>query len=325
MKNLFLYFMLFCMSAYPNQKQKKIKKSVQEGPSFVTYEFSGGRFGDNLLAYLHGKWISYKYELPLLYQPFPYSEALILHREETATNIPSIPHKKKYWAFNHHEIQKNSSLLYTIPYFPDFPIEQNLIYDHHGKKYPYFTIDWQDEQFREIIKRLIQPEEPLPLIELPKAITTVALHIRTGGSFESAQILSQWPSKAPADQFYIKGIQILYEIFNFQPLYIYVFTDANDPKILADRLSKEFPYSNITFGYRDQGNSHQTNVLEDFFSFWQFDCLIRPDSNYSYIPSKLHNYKVVISPESVTKIGKGYMIKTLKIEMFDGTVLHSSL
>ncbi|HEV7737800.1 MAG TPA: hypothetical protein VGO47_10580, partial [Chlamydiales bacterium] len=39
----------------------------------ITYEFSGGRFGDNLLAYFHAKWVSYKYNIPFFYKEFPYS------------------------------------------------------------------------------------------------------------------------------------------------------------------------------------------------------------------------------------------------------------
>ena len=46
--------------------------------SAVTYDFSGGRFGDNLVSYCHAKWISYKYNIPLLYKPFDYSDQLMM-------------------------------------------------------------------------------------------------------------------------------------------------------------------------------------------------------------------------------------------------------
>ena len=50
--------------------------------SAVTYEFSNGRFGDNLLTYFHAKWISYQAGIPLLYKPFPYAEQLVFSATE---------------------------------------------------------------------------------------------------------------------------------------------------------------------------------------------------------------------------------------------------
>ena len=53
----------------------------------------------------------------------------------------------------------------------------------------------------------------------------------------------------------------------------------------------------INFTFREV-NSCGKNVLEDFFSFFHFDVLIRPQSNFSIIPSLLHDYAVVYSPAS---------------------------
>ena len=48
----------------------------------VTYTFSGGRFGDNLISYLHAKWVAYRAGVPLLYKPFGYSGMLVMDEEE---------------------------------------------------------------------------------------------------------------------------------------------------------------------------------------------------------------------------------------------------
>ena len=48
----------------------------------VTYDVSPGRFGDQMLCYLHAKWISYRYGFPLLYKPFLHSDAFALHEKE---------------------------------------------------------------------------------------------------------------------------------------------------------------------------------------------------------------------------------------------------
>ena len=38
------------------------------------------------------------------------------------------------------------------------------------------------------------------------------------------------------------------------------------------------------------------NVVDDFFALTQFDCLIRADSNFSFVAAKLAHYEIVISP-----------------------------
>ena len=69
---------------YPKDKHKHSKSQIQS--SKVTYTFSGGRFGDNLLAYIHAKWIAYRYHIPLLYKPFDCSDQLVLHNLEELYN-----------------------------------------------------------------------------------------------------------------------------------------------------------------------------------------------------------------------------------------------
>lgn len=47
---------------------------------------------------------------------------------------------------------------------------------------------------------------------------------------------------------------------------------------------------------RKTENNHHSNILEDFFAMMQFDCLIRPESNFSIVASKIADFKVVINP-----------------------------
>ena len=60
--------------------------------STITYELSGGRLGDNLVAYIHAKWISYKHDIPLEYKPFEHSNELVLCQQERLFN-----QKQKYY------------------------------------------------------------------------------------------------------------------------------------------------------------------------------------------------------------------------------------
>ena len=44
--------------------------------------FGRGRFGDKIIYYVTAKWISFKFNIPLLFKPFRYSSMLRLGREE---------------------------------------------------------------------------------------------------------------------------------------------------------------------------------------------------------------------------------------------------
>src|SRR3990167_8744756 len=96
----------------------------------ITYEFSGGRFGDNLLSYLHAKWIAYQTDIQLFYKPFKYSNYLKLHENEPLFTFTTTRGKIKKTLKRFPEIKKSSfSYLYTCPYFPENPKE---IRDRNG-------------------------------------------------------------------------------------------------------------------------------------------------------------------------------------------------
>ena len=51
---------------------------MQKPSSFVTYSLDAGRFGDQLINYMKALWVSCKYDIPLIYHPFSYSDLLEL-------------------------------------------------------------------------------------------------------------------------------------------------------------------------------------------------------------------------------------------------------
>ena len=59
----------------------------------------------------------------------------------------------------------------------------------------------------------------------------------------------------------------------------------------------ENDFDKITFDWRKDENSCKKNVLEDFFSFKNFDIVIRPDSNFSLVPSLIYDYAIVFAPK----------------------------
>ncbi len=250
--------------------------------SAVTYEFSGGRLGDNLLSYLHAKWISYTHHIPLLYKPFPHSCELCLHDKE-AIYTPSQGRTRRHLGQG---IDPERSCLYICPYFPEDQIEK--------PEYFYFDVDWKNEQFRAECLELIAPKGSLKLIKPLDNFINIAIHVREGGGFDHDDMKQKFPRKLPPLEFYRNGLAAVLPLLPSKPIYCHIFSDARVPQFLLESFKTAFP--GIKFGCRQGLNRHDRNVLEDFFSLFLFDILIRPQSNFSIVPSLLHDFAIVHTP-----------------------------
>ncbi len=279
---------------------------VAHARAYVTYGFSGGRFGDNLISYAHAKWISYKYGIPLLYKSFPYSDQLVLHKSEIPfDNVRN----RKIIRLSRQDmrIDVNKDVIYEVPYFSEFAWDRNMSYNEHAMIY--FPVDWHDTLFMNQLRSMIKPINRFQEPDLPENKITVALHIRRGGGFDPAlsydhkgprpaQFVDHiFPLKFPPLPFYVEHLKKLSEQYNNQPLYVFIFTDDQEPEKLVNSLNSELKdYPNIEYDYRKSGNHHTRNVLEDMFAMTRFDCLIRPLSNYSFWAGKLKSFEFELCP-----------------------------
>ena len=269
--------------------------------SAITWEPNGGRFGDNLLSYSRAKWLSYKFNIPVLYLPFKYSNELMIHKQEAMythelaqqfTNIVRIPDKKRY------QLLPDNNTLYISHWDADV------------------TIDWFDTTFIEDLKKNIYPRTPIEKVTIPENCISVAAHVRNGGGFtaDTQQEKERCPLRFVPDEFFIDQIARIADMFPEQNLYVYIFTDHQDPASLKKKFKNALHNSRITFGYRRQDNAHNANVLEDFFSMMDFDCLIRPGSHFSRFVQRLGRNTLVIYPESVKKIDGKAVIEVINIK-----------
>lgn len=281
----------------------KISTNIQQA---ITYELSPGRFGDNLVSYIHAKWIAYKYHLPLLYRPFIYSDRLLVHeRELHYTDSIKARFDKVVILSGKLTInpQDTSSALYFVPYFPESNYEKHHGIDFTGKPWDFFNVAWLDRGFIDELRKVIAPRAfiTIPQTYLPSNRIAVAVHLRRGGNHDTPETIPAFPLKFVPDDFYIDHIKKLYFMLNKHPLYVYLFTDDNNPAQLMSTFKKCLQGYNIQFACREQNNSDTTNVIEDFFALQQFDCLIHSESNFSLIMGKIGNYLATIYPDSCHK------------------------
>jgi hypothetical protein len=241
---------------------------------------SGGRLGDNLLSYLHARWIAYRNHVPLVFKPFPQAEEFALAKESRHPAIAS-------------QVE--------IPYFPEPSMKnQNLP----------FTIDWDDPEFHEEIVQCLSPTKSHNILELPADRITVCVHIRRGGTFDSPSSHKEFPLKFPPDSYYIEQIRTIARIFQGKPLYVFLMTDDLHPEALVQRYKKAVTYPNIQWDCR---KNPPENDLDDFFSIPHFDCLVLCDSNFSIVASKLTQYAIRIAPTHYSKKNGTVFITGLEI------------
>ncbi|HSX25983.1 MAG TPA: hypothetical protein VLE89_03145 [Chlamydiales bacterium] len=267
----------------------------------VTYTFSYGRFGDNLLSYLHAKWISYTNDMPLLYKPFELSEGLVLSQLEK----PYAGSGAEGWTpvelGRGRMIYKRTGgpTLYISPYFPEDPHELKSGRDLNRRSWPYFAVDWHHPGFRKVAREMIAPKENLKLLDLPQKKITIALHFRDGGDFDGPDMHLKIPLKFPPAKFYIEALREVFARFPGHQFYCYIFTDANSPEEVARRICEAFPPdAPIQFDWRKEKNHWDLHVLEDFFSLFLFDVLIHPQSNFSVVPTLIHTFAIAIAPKA---------------------------
>lgn len=273
--------------------------------SAITWCRNEGRFGDQLVSYSRAQWLAYKYNIPLLYVPFNYSDQLMLHEK---TNIFTKESKKLFPNIVHLPTQLNFDLL------PD----NNTLYVSYWKIET--DIDWSNQGFVDTLRETIASRYPVQTITPPEGYVSIAVHVRNGGTFLSDTDAKRelCPLRFAPEEFFIDQIARLADMFENQKLYVYIFTDHKNPAYLQKKFKNALNNPRIKFDCRRQDNSHSSNVLEDFFSMMNFDCLVRPASNFSKFVQYVGYNKIVIFPSSSHKNAEGTrVIDTISIHTRD--------
>ncbi len=309
-------------------------KSFSDKASAVTYTLSGGRFGDNLISYCHAKWFSYKHAIPLAYIPFNYSNMLKLHQQEMPLSAFSLGYFKQRITLQRYApdmiIEPNT--LYVLPNFPEAELDRDKDKTDNFKQ---FVVDWNDPVFKKSLKEAIAPAYECSCLSLPLDMLTLAVHVRKNSNgfdgplwyhmkeFDYVQghinPVSGSPAKFVPDRFYVDNIKKLSEMLGHKPLYVFIFTDDQNPLKIMNDLKRQVNLPNLQFDCRRGRHSHTMHVLEDFFSMINFDFLIRADSYFSLACAKIANFKIEISPvladleNNLRVLHSEYVIKNVRL------------
>ncbi len=269
----------------------------------VTYGFSGGRFGDNLISYFHAKWIAWKHGLPFFYIPFSGAEMLQLSVREPPLS-DEYTFNKTFTISKIEQVTKTpNSTLFTIPFACDCKFEhdnQTELQKSLLGYSPYIAVDWEHPEFHKEVVECLTPKSPIPTLPLPHDKMTVAVHVRRGGDWDNySEISKVLPLKFPPDNYYISQIKRVLELCPDKPLYVYIFTDDKHPEVIVKKYSLELKSPKITWGYGWSNKFQDGSAMwRDFYSIGKFDCLIQSTSNFSAMASQLGQYLFTITPTS---------------------------
>lgn len=290
-----------------NSKPLYPKYNPSSQQNAISYTLSGGRFGDNLIAYFHAKWIAYKYDLPFLYAPFPFSDQFDLDKIEQPLNISHFANRLSISDEKQIVNHATDSTLFIVPYFPE-------CYTEYTTSLPcgwpsYIKVDWDDPDFRAEMVKCLTTKKEIEAVSLPSGFITVGVHVRRGGGhdhYESCRL--SWPLKFPPDSYYIQQIRRLADIFKDSLLYVYVFTDDLNPQEIVKNYKAILNNPNILFDCRWKGNGPNNNIIDDFFAMTKFDCFIRCESNFSIMATKLAQHSIMIAPINYTIVNKEVVV-----------------
>lgn len=296
----------------------------------------GGRLGDKLMMYIKAKWVAFTCDLPFYYKPFAYSDQLMMH---TVDQPLTADVKRKYHTGPTYQcltgsldqyIDRNANTLYTIHYYFTLPSWGSYQTSYDSQEIVAWPKVMTNSLFLQELKKTIKPRHAIAIAHPPKDTISVAVHIRKGGGFDHPLLSRQlydknnldpeektpagtfsdkyWPLKFPPTQYYVDQIIRISEMHNDQPLYVYIFTDDQNPLPIMQIIEQAVNKKNITFDCRKETNHRDNNVLEDIFSMATYDCLIRSGSNYPQIAQLIGDHRITIYPKALNWIGNTMII-----------------
>lgn len=283
-----------------------------------------GRLGDIILIYCKAKYLSYKYNIPLLCTKLPYYDQLALSLYETLykpSDRDMFDNYQKVLDCRMIPSLQKESILFDIDFYCRMRKKNIPSRAYVGcNEYPF---DWFKKKmikypvFGKELKRNLQLRDTTNR-QYPHAenAITVAVATRMGSGGDDALISEQFfpsnaviwrnenihPFKFVPQQFYIDQVKRLSALLQHRKMHIYFFVDKNrgyTEKILATWRKSLADYKNITIECKLE-KDWQQRMLDDLYVMSHCDCLIRGCSHFAGIAQLAGEHKIIIGPDPIS-------------------------
>lgn len=289
---------------------------------------------ENIYTYSITEWISYKYNITFLFQPFDFSHifSMDLHHQvitpdmlELFDQVIELKHEVELLDFL--AINDKSTLLvvsYETALDYSTELDNDFFQPTRCKNLSFFLK--HHETFKSQLRKNFMLKNPFDLIELPKNGITVAMHVQKGSfsdkEFTCVEYADEWgkmieehnaetfylPVKdvyssvlTPSEQFYLEQIKQLRKSIKGKQLFVWVFTNEGDPQEIIERLKERIDLPNISFyAYSNEPQPDRHPIyfhIKALYDMSCFDCLITPESEYALLAQCLGDYKIIIYPQ----------------------------
>jgi len=243
-----------------------------------------GRTGAHLGCYLKAKAVAAYLDVPFVLTPFPYSKEFKLH---TADPLWAKRHEgKKIVIRTKKQLEKIKSDLDKLP-------TKQVTYQVHGC----LRINNGQLLSKEEKDRLLTPIKEIDGPHPPVGHASVAVHVRTGGGFDSKHDIATQPERFPGINYYAKQIQHLADTHPDKKLWCFIFTDHPTPETIVDTLAKLINAPNISMECRKK-NRHNINIIEDIILMSRCRYLIKAKSSYSGMAAIIGKHEAVLDLKS---------------------------
>jgi len=246
-----------------------------------------GRTGAHLGCYLKAKAAAAYLGAPFILTLFPYSAEFSLHNSD--------PQRSKFAAFAGKKVTvKTTKQLEKIKCdISKNHIKQPTLYVIHGCLRINIREFLSDEEIKTLLSPLKKIDGPTP----PPGYTSVAVHVRTGGGFDSELSIATQPEHFTGIHYYATQMQHLADKYPDTKFWFFIFTDDQHPAKLVSALSKLVNAPNISMEYRRK-NRHNINIVEDIILMSRCRYLIKPKSSYSGMAAIIGKHEEVLDLKS---------------------------
>lgn len=274
--------------------QKKIPTSA------VTYEFNGGRFGDNIITYCKAKWVANKYNIPLLFRNFESADQLMMSELEqrlTKEKKAKFAKIKMILDDEKNTIDPYSNTLYVVHYYykdKDWPaFDGKTDWIQHDVMFKSFK---KNSAFVTKLKQMLAPQKETVHIPSNKNNLSIALHVRKGSGPDTEEVIKDHPLKFPPDTFFIEQVKTIAQENPDKNIDLYLFTDDKNPQKLAQEYSALLNEKRIRIFHRSSSEQNSKALADDLQLMTECDILVRGSSSFSKIAQIIGNHTKIVFP-----------------------------